>query len=228
MNDHVYLLLIHSLSYFPFLFLLYRARRKKGLRLFDDNGFAANMPILFELQVAGIFLFGILPLIFDHPGSFTFFNTIEIDRPATWIIVLLVLLSLFITPKILLKKLSSLTNRANAFVTPGISFYIAYFMIRTLFIIAYECWFRGFLLMDSITSIGIIWAVMLNISLYAILHIVNGKDEFIAALPYGILLCVLSIWQGAVWPAILIHLALTLPYELGFIRRIKLMIAYPV
>jgi len=228
MNDDLYLILIHSLSFFPFLYLLYRAREKKGLRLFDDQGLASNMPVLFELQVAGILLFGILPLVFNHPGSFAFFNAIEVDRPAIWIIAFLVILSLVVTPKILVKKLRTLTDSASVIHSPGFSFYIVYFIIRILFIIAYECWFRGFLLTDSIVSIGLIWAVAINISLYAILHIVNGKDEFIAAFPYGILLCAITIWQGAVWPAMLIHLALTLPYELGFVRRLKLIITYPV
>lgn len=228
MNAQLTPILFHSATFLLFLVLLWRAKKKKGLRLFDDRGLAANLPILLELQLAGIFLFGILPFLYGHAGTFIFFDGIDVGNPSTWITILLVLISVIISPQILGKKLSAFPDMINGYSSPRTGFYVIYFLIRILFIASYEIWFRGFLLTDSIVSIGLVWAILINISLYALLHIVNGKDEVIACVPYGLLLCGLCIWQGAVWPAVVIHLALTIPYEFGFIRKLKLILAYPV
>ncbi|MEO5905879.1 MAG: CPBP family intramembrane glutamic endopeptidase [Saprospiraceae bacterium] len=228
MDTQLTLILFHSTCYLLFLFLLWRAKEKKGLRLFDENGLATNLPILIELQVAGIVLFGILPFVFEHPGSFIFFNGIDVTNLSSWITILFVLVSLMITPLILGKNLRAFPGMINASSSPGTAYYVTYFVIRIIFIIAYESWFRGFLLTDSIVSFGVVWAILSNVFLYALLHVVNGKDEVIACFPYGLLLCGLCVWQGAVWPAVVIHLALTVPYELGFVRKLKLIIAYPV
>ncbi len=100
-------------------------------------------------------------------------------------------------------------------------FIVGYFFIRILFICAYESWFRGYLLHDCITSLGEPLAILLNVSLYTLLHVVNGKEETLACIPFGLLLCGLCIWQGAGWPAVVIHLTLTITYETSFIRKLK-------
>lgn len=83
-------------------------------------------------------------------------------------------------------------------------------------------WFRGYLLNDSIHDSGLALAIFINVIFYSLLHIVNGKDEVIACIPFGILLCCLCIWQGAVWPAIFLHLALTVPYEMRCLKKINI------
>jgi membrane protease YdiL (CAAX protease family) len=112
------------------------------------------------------------------------------------------------------------TDRGTRSWPPGNSFLIVYFITRSIFIIAYELWFRGFLLIDSVAFFGIPTALLLNVGLYALLHIVNGKREVLACIPFGLLLCFLCIWQGAAWPAIAIHLTLTLSYEISMTNKI--------
>ena len=225
MNGHTFYYYVFSFLFF--FLLLWISKQKKGLRLFDEKGFAANMPMLIGLHIAGIFLFGILPFLFAHPGSFVFFKMNSAGNSSAMIVALLAFMSLMITPRILEKKF----GKSQSFVSEtslGTAFLLAYFPIRIVFIVVYECWFRGFLLTDSIISFGIIWAILINICLHALLHVVNGKDEVIGCFPYGLLLCLLCIWQGAVWPAFVLHLALTLPYELGYIRKMKFKIALQV
>ena len=214
-------LFFYVISYLFFLILLWTSKEKRGLRVFDDKGLADNLPMLIALHVGGIFLFGVIPLISSHPGTFRFLNVDLAGRLSTWITVIMFILSLIITPRIIKKKFSQLEENTPVYTSPGTPFYMVYFFIRFMFIGVYECWFRGFLLTDCIISFGIGWAILINVCLYAVLHIVNGKDEVIACIPYGLLLCTLCIWQGAVWPAVVIHLALTIPYELGFIRKMK-------
>jgi len=212
--------LYYALTYFTFLILVLVSKLKQGLRLFDDKGFASHLPMLFTLYIGGIFLLGVSPFFTQHLVPFVFFNTENFGGLSTWITVLLFILSLVITPRIIAKKFNKFPVTSVDAFGHGRSFYITYFIVRILFIGAYELWFRGYLLPDCIISFGVAWAIVINLVLYAILHLVNGRDEVIASIPYGLLLCSLCIWQGAVWPAVLIHLALTIPYEVGFLRKI--------
>jgi membrane protease YdiL (CAAX protease family) len=86
-----------------------------------------------------------------------------------------------------------------------------------LFIAGYESWFRGWVLMDCLSYFNPVVAI--NIALYSLLHIVNGRGEMLACLPFGLLLCLLSIWVGAAWPAIIIHTTFTLAYEAHRVKR---------
>ncbi|MEP6711488.1 MAG: CPBP family intramembrane glutamic endopeptidase [Ferruginibacter sp.] len=219
MSCKYYLILFYSISYLLFALLLWLSKAKQGLRLFDDKGLVSNPAMLVVLHIGGIILFGFVPFIFDHSYSFVLYRSDTMDNPSTWVTLLLFILLLFVSPRIAEKKYgkSAANFRADAF--PEIKFILVYFIIRILFICVYESWFRGYLLNDSIISLGPALAILLNVTLYSLLHIVNGRDEVIACIPFGILLCCLCIWQGAVWPAIFIHLALTVPYEIRFLRK---------
>jgi len=217
-----YSVVFYSISYFLFFLLLLISKKRKGLRLFDEDGLVSNPRLLILLHVGGIVLFGAVPFLFDHAAAFVLFKNAAVWEPLTSIIVLLTILLLFISPRLAEKKCRKFLDSATRHASPDKKFIITYFLVRILFICFYECWFRGFLLNDCIATFGIGWAIVLNICLYAILHIVNGKDEVIACFPFGLLLCCLCIWQGAVWPAVALHLALTVPYEMSFLKKINI------
>ena len=216
-----YSMFFYSISYFLFFLLLWISKKKKGLRLFDDDGLVSNRRLLIFLHIGGICLFGVMPFLADPAPSFAFFDSKSAWTPLKSIIVLLVILLLFISPRLAEKKYRTFFENAEYTGFPGKKFIVSYFLVRILFIFFYECWFRGYLLNDSIAAFGMGWAIALNVCLYAVLHWVNGKDEVIACVPFGLLLCFLCIWQGAVWPAIALHLALTIPYETSFLKRLK-------
>jgi membrane protease YdiL (CAAX protease family) len=98
------------------------------------------------------------------------------------------------------------------------TFVIRYFIIRVLFLFVYELWFRGFLLFDTISWIGMPEAVALNVFLYVLLHIFNSKKEMLACIPFGTLVCFLSISFNAAWPAIILHIGFSLVYEFNIYR----------
>lgn len=93
------------------------------------------------------------------------------------------------------------------------SFFKRYFIIRALYLSVYELWFRGFLLFETIKWLGIPAAVLLNILLYTLLHLFKSKKEIIACIPFGLVLCCLSIHFNAAWPAIILHTGFSLIYE---------------
>lgn len=221
MNNQVYTLLLYSISFLLFYALLWLSKQKKGLRLFDEKGIVANPPVIIVLHIGGIILFGALPYLSNHLSSLVVFNGIAKKSLATWTSLALMILCIIISRRIATKKYREAAPTGFVNTSPGNLFIISYFFLRIVFICAYEAWFRGYLLNDCIINLGVPLAILLNIGLYALLHLANGKEETLACLPFGLLLCCLCIWQGAVWPAIAIHLALTLSYEINFIRKLQ-------
>jgi membrane protease YdiL (CAAX protease family) len=79
-----------------------------------------------------------------------------------------------------------------------------------LYLFAYEFLFRGILLKSTISTLGFWPAIVLNTSLYSCTHIPKGATETIAAIPFGIILCIITIHTGSIWVAFLAHLILAL------------------
>jgi hypothetical protein len=90
---------------------------------------------------------------------------------------------------------------------------LAYLIPRIFFLIAYECFFRGLVLALCIGAFGIFMALAINISLYVIIHVFNGKREIFSCVPFGLLLAGATISFQSVWPAILLHVVLAVVYE---------------
>jgi membrane protease YdiL (CAAX protease family) len=55
--------------------------------------------------------------------------------------------------------------------------------------------------------------------LYTLLHAPAGKKEMIACIPFGAILCGVCIWVNAVWPAMLLHVALSMTYEINLVQK---------
>ncbi|MEI9944225.1 MAG: CPBP family intramembrane glutamic endopeptidase [Chitinophagaceae bacterium] len=94
-----------------------------------------------------------------------------------------------------------------------------YFLSRALFLIVYEFFFRGVLLENMIKSTGIILAIIINIIFYALAHAFSNKKEIIGTIPFGFLLCIITIHLQSVWPATGIHLVLSFAYEIKLSYR---------
>jgi membrane protease YdiL (CAAX protease family) len=78
-----------------------------------------------------------------------------------------------------------------------------------LFLLAYEICFRGFLLFPCVRAFGFWPAVIINLALYAGVHLPKGLVETLGALPLGLLLCVCALLFG-VWVPFLLHWVLAL------------------
>jgi membrane protease YdiL (CAAX protease family) len=215
-------ILIYSVSYLVFFALLLLSRQYHGNRLLDEKGAVSNRFMLLLLHIGGILLLGVL-------SSYSFNQRLpEIifgKNPAGDLQLLVtgffVILALFISPKIAEKKYCRMKAGQPAVNSFNTGFITNYFLLRILFLCAYETWFRGYLLTDCINSLGIPFAIIINIILYVLLHYVNGKQEMRACVPFGLLLCGLCIWIEAAWPAILVHLALAVSYEVRLVKKIN-------
>ena len=104
-------------------------------------------------------------------------------------------------------------SKNNSIAIPSPGLINSYFFIRGFFLVIYEFFFRGILLQSVISDAGIEWAIVVNLVLYAIAHIYSSRKELIGSLPFGLLLCIITIKLQSVWPAIVIHLLLSFGYE---------------
>jgi membrane protease YdiL (CAAX protease family) len=88
-----------------------------------------------------------------------------------------------------------------------------------LYFIGYEFLFRGLLLFSCYNAFGLWPAVAINLALYSALHLPKGLKEATAAIPFGALLCYLTIESHSILPAIFIHSVQAISFDLSCIYR---------
>ncbi|MBW6497023.1 MAG: CPBP family intramembrane metalloprotease [Bacteroidales bacterium] len=83
-----------------------------------------------------------------------------------------------------------------------------------IYLLGYEFLFRGLLLFTTAEAFGIMPAMLINIGLYSAFHLPNGMKETLAAIPFGLILCVISLISCSFIPAFLLHLSLSISAEM--------------
>ena len=81
------------------------------------------------------------------------------------------------------------------------------------YLFAYEFMLRGFFLFSSVNLLGKWPAIILNTTVYSLVHLPKGKKETIGAIPFGIVISFLTIETGTIWLAFLAHAILALSNE---------------
>ncbi len=84
-----------------------------------------------------------------------------------------------------------------------------------LYLLAYEFLFRGILLLVLVPILGVWTAIIVNVSIYSITHIPKGVKETISAIPFGFVLCLITLDTGTIWVAFLAHVVLALTNDFG-------------
>ena len=103
------------------------------------------------------------------------------------------------------------------------SFPLSFLLIRTLFLIVYEFFFRCAVLFIMIEDIGVLAAIIANLVLYVAVHWFDKKERY-GSLLMGVALCCLTIYYNSIWPAIIIHLSLALSHEITLLINNKSLI----
>lgn len=79
-----------------------------------------------------------------------------------------------------------------------------------LYLFAYELLFRGILLSVCTATLGVWPAIAINIALYSTTHLPKGPAETIGAIPFGLLVCYITLTTGTIWVAVVVHVILSL------------------
>lgn len=196
------------------LFFIYTgiAKLNRSNRVFDNKGILVKKAwILIGLHLTGAVCLGLLPLLNFGQSLITIIFGRNFPSLAWMCSFVLVL---FITASAGLTAGKRICIRYERMRKVSNNFLMIYFCVRVLFLCAYELFFRGTLLFTCMLFFGITPAVIITTSLTVIVHIFTNKKEMLSCVPFGVLLSSLCITINAVWPAIVIHLALSFAYEI--------------
>ena len=83
-----------------------------------------------------------------------------------------------------------------------------------IYLFGYELFFRGILWFLCFNAFGFWWALIINVTLYSLVHVPKGKLMTYGAIPLGVLFCILSYFTGSFLPAFLIHSTMAISTEL--------------
>ncbi|WP_136480044.1 CPBP family intramembrane glutamic endopeptidase [Cognatitamlana onchidii] len=97
-----------------------------------------------------------------------------------------------------------------------------YFIIRFIFLLSYEFYFRGVLLYTFLECVSVKMAILYSTLAYFVMHVFDSKEEILGAIPFGVILCVITYLTNSVWYAFLIHLALLAVYEISIFYYLTL------
>jgi len=78
------------------------------------------------------------------------------------------------------------------------------------YLLAYELLFRGILLFSCERALGALTAIAINTAIYSLVHIPKGIKETLGAIPFGIFLCIITLYTGNIWVAVFVHVILAL------------------
>jgi membrane protease YdiL (CAAX protease family) len=209
------------LLYYCLFFKTVRTGFKRSSGQLEDILSGKGEPgILFTRLIAGIFLLGIGTVtlsVKENIDATIFIPKYSEYAVSIWILITAAIIIGFLSA---CKKVYPVTNSHHSL---PLALPLSYVLIRILFMIAYEFFFRGMMLFIMVEDFGSTAAVVINLILYTLIHWF-GKKERYGAVPMGIILCSVSLYYYSVWPAIIIHLSLALSHEITLLINNKSLI----
>jgi membrane protease YdiL (CAAX protease family) len=168
-------------------------------------------------RLSGTLLYGFIPVLvvllaFDMPVGDFGLNADHLARSVGWWIpvgVLVVSLTYFTSRSKL--NLSRYPQIRNSQWNYGLILLSALSWIT--YLAGYEFMFRGFLLFACLGSFGYWPAILINLSLYSLVHLPKGYRETIGSVFFGFVLCYSTVLLGSCWFAFLVHSTLALSNE---------------
>ena len=172
---------------------------------------------IYSKRLIGVLWLGILPgtilMIFDD-------NTPVFNQLFRWRLDLNAFLLLALIISILMVNYFNASRENNLAMYPqirkrqwSVSLVIGSSITWLVYLFAYEFLFRGILLFTSLTALTEMTSITLNVSIYTLFHIPKGMKETLASIPFGIILCLVTIEAGSFWIAFLLHSLLALSNE---------------
>lgn len=186
--------------------------KKKFFRKFPEEK-ASMRWVLFQ-KYAGVLFLGLIPLFLSllflpfsvHDYGLGFQNMLT---SLWWIAGLAVI--------ILLMNIRAARRPQNLAMYPmirakqwSLPLVMANAMATFFYLFTYELLFRGILLMVCAFYLGVWPAVAINVALYSAVHLPKGPAETIGAIPFGLLICYITLTTGTIWVAVMVHVILSL------------------
>jgi membrane protease YdiL (CAAX protease family) len=178
-------------------------------------------------RYAGVFYYAVIPaivvfILFPHNLAFYGLSCVNLFEALLWTLGLSALL-IFMQSKSArqpenVKQYPQI--RINNW-TAGLFFKNSFGWF--IYLLAYEFLYRGILLFGLLEAFGVWPAIMVNTIIYSLAHIPKGNREALAAIPFGILLCYITIKTETIWISVFVHVALALSNDYFALAESKVM-----
>lgn len=185
----------------------------------------AQITYIFFQRLAGVFFFGLLPIalligqkIPLHDAGLTFQSKAPVWHWIVGLSLVCVIVNFFASQKEDHLEMYPQIRKPQPW-HPQLM--VASAVTLFLYTLAYEVMFRGYLLFTCEQELGMLLAIVINTSIYALVHIPKGWKETVGAVPMGIILCWLTLKTGNIWIAVVVHVTLALSSEWFSIYRHK-------
>lgn len=204
----VALSIVLLISYSVLLIQFYRAAKKGCNSTTDAVSKGTGLTVLNQRHLIGMFAM-LAPILYvDFKNSDWLLLHTAFHTNVLLITVTAGVIACILSINTARKALRTVTLLVGTNNTAG-----TYLLLRGLFLICYELFFRGLLLSFCLAWTSIPIAIAINVVLYALAHAFSSRQELLGTVPFGALLCLLTIYSGSIWPAIIIHLLLGMPYD---------------
>ena len=218
MNSSLIIWILISTSFITY-FIVSMVYKKLGIHNLQSALMVNNGLRLLNLKHGlGIILFGIV-FYTILPELRYLIHNIEIPR---LFLLLLFFITLFLSAylsRVSVKKQLSKIERASCYNLSNAS---VYFMIRFVFLLCYEFFFRGVLLFKFLENNSLFLAIFYSTILYVLIHIFDSRKEIIGAIPFGIVLCLFAYYTNSVWYVFIVHMALSAVYEISLFYHLTI------
>jgi hypothetical protein len=197
-----------SIPYSGLLLLFGWVKKLKSETVLSETVLRGNWDIMNIMHLSAITLM-LIPILFTRQLPFFLFifpDKISVEQAVAFLICF-GLIAFFPWKK--LKQQIDKNKIAPASVLQ-ISLHVSQ---RIIFLISYEWFVHGLLLISFCAWFGIYWGIIINTVLYVVLHFHKNKKEMLGCIPFGLLLCAFTIWWQSLWPAIIFHLQLAIINE---------------
>lgn len=215
--DNIELLIFASaiaVASFGFLFYYYFSESNR-IKFFLKTENGETRFVVFQ-RFLGVVIFGCLPLLIIFLSGAKGIADFGVDSPKPETYLWILVLSAILIPINYFNSRTvgnlKLYPQIRAKVWP-VSLLILSAVSWIAYLLSYEFLFRGFLLFSSVHLLGLWPAMVVNTSIYALVHIPKGYKETIGAIPLGILLCYLTVRTGSIWVAVFTHIIMALSNE---------------
>lgn len=179
-------------------------------------------------RILGFLLFGIIPLMIAFATELNLsFTSLAANDLLLFFGILVVFTPIIFMATNKIAKSKEHQQRygetLSHFATPALFNFNSFLWI--LYLIGYEFLFRGVLLFGCAEAWGVVVATVINVVLYAIVHIPRGKFEVLGAIPLGVLFCVITFATNTFWTVVILHCLIAISHDINCIKHSEIKFA---
>jgi hypothetical protein len=174
----------------------------------------SNRVIIFN-RISGFVVLGISCVYADHIFHFACLSS-AFEKKFSVILLTATLLLTIIISWLLTKIPAAYKNFPQLkFDHWDIARYVSNTAMWGAYLFSYEWLWRGIFMKTLIAVFNLGTAVSMNIIFYFIFHIIKSRGEAVASIPFGIMLCTVSVVTENFLLAFMLHLSMAIVFEAG-------------